>query len=86
MERERVPVIRRDYLANAHAIHARHDFLPGARAALEAGSAFVLFDWMYHYVTDEQPMDLNSFLANFDAKERAPQMNSDERGERRGKR
>ncbi|MEN9564630.1 MAG: hypothetical protein RIR73_2874, partial [Chloroflexota bacterium] len=33
-----------------------------AKAALEAGVAFVLFDWMYHYVTDESPMDLNSFL------------------------
>ena len=41
-----------------------------ARAALEAGSAFVLFDWMYHYVTDEQPMDLNSFLQLFDPAER----------------
>ena len=33
-----------------------------ARSALQAGVAFVLFDWMYHYVTDEKPMDLNSFL------------------------
>lgn len=33
-----------------------------AKKALEIGVAFVLFDWMYHYVTDEQPMDLNSFL------------------------
>ena len=41
-----------------------------AKAALEAGVAFVLFDWMYHYVTDEAPMDLNSFLPNFDAQER----------------
>ncbi len=41
-----------------------------ARAALEAGVAFVLFDWMYHYVTDEAPMDLNSFLKNFSAEER----------------
>ena len=41
-----------------------------ARAALEAGAAFVLFDWMYHYVTDEQPMDLNSFLQLFDPAER----------------
>jgi aspartate/methionine/tyrosine aminotransferase len=32
-----------------------------AKAALHAGAAYVLFDWMYHYVTDEQPMDLNSF-------------------------
>ena len=41
-----------------------------ARSALEAGVAFVLFDWMYHYVTDEQPNDLNSFLKNFTPKER----------------
>jgi hypothetical protein len=30
----------------------------------------VLFDWMYHYVTDEQPMNLNTFLRYFDAEER----------------
>ncbi len=41
-----------------------------AKAALKAGVAFVLFDWMYHYVTDEQPMDLNSFLQFFDPDER----------------
>jgi len=41
-----------------------------ARAALEAGVAFVLFDWMYHYVTDESPMDLNSFLKFFTPQER----------------
>ena len=44
-----------------------------AKAALKAGVAFVLFDWMYHYVTDEQPMNLNSFLGKFDAEER-PQL------------
>jgi len=32
--------------------------------------AFVLFDWMYHYVTDESPMDLNSFLKFFTSEER----------------
>jgi aspartate/methionine/tyrosine aminotransferase len=32
--------------------------------------AFVLFDWMYHYVTDESPMDLNSFLKFFTPEER----------------
>jgi len=42
-----------------------------ARAALEAGAAFVLFDWMYHYVTDEQPMNLNSFLRLFNPSERS---------------
>ncbi len=41
-----------------------------AKTALEAGIAFVLFDWMYHYVTDEAPMDLNSFLKFFTPEER----------------
>jgi len=41
-----------------------------AKAALESGVAFVLFDWMYHYVTDESPMDLNSFLKHFTPEER----------------
>lgn len=41
-----------------------------ARAALQAGAAYVLFDWMYHYVTDEQHMDLNAFLNLFDSEER----------------
>ena len=41
-----------------------------AKAALEAGVAFVLFDWMYHYVTDESPMELNSFLKFFTLEER----------------
>lgn len=41
-----------------------------AKAALKVGVAFVLFDWMYHFVTDEEPMDLNSFLKYFDAEER----------------
>src|SRR5512145_1116076 len=41
-----------------------------AKTALEAGVAFVFFDWMYHYVTDESPMDLNSFLKYFTPEER----------------
>lgn len=41
-----------------------------AKAALESGVAYVLFDWMYHYVTDEQPMNLNTFLSQFDPVER----------------
>jgi aspartate/methionine/tyrosine aminotransferase len=41
-----------------------------AKVALQAGVAYVLFDWMYHFVTDEEPMDLNSFLGNFDPEER----------------
>lgn len=40
------------------------------RAALEAGVAFVLYDWIYHYVTDGQPMDLNVFLRQFSPDER----------------
>jgi len=41
-----------------------------AKAALQAGAAYVLFDWMYHFVTDEEPMNLNSFLEYFDPEER----------------
>jgi aspartate aminotransferase len=44
-----------------------------AKAALKAGVAFVLFDWMYHYVTDEQPNDLNAFVGMFEPGER-PQL------------
>jgi len=40
-----------------------------AKAALRAGVAFVLFDWMYHYITDEHPMDLNTFYPLFDLAE-----------------
>ncbi len=32
------------------------------RAALEAGVPFVLLDWIYHRVTDEESHDLNAFL------------------------
>lgn len=41
-----------------------------AKAALQAGVAYVLFDWMYHFVTDEQPMNLNAFLRLFEPAER----------------
>lgn len=41
-----------------------------ARSALQEGVSFVLFDWMYHYVTDESPMDLNSFVKLFEPEER----------------
>jgi aspartate/methionine/tyrosine aminotransferase len=41
-----------------------------ARAALEAGVHFILFDWMYHHVTDEEPMDLNAFIKQFSPEER----------------
>jgi aspartate/methionine/tyrosine aminotransferase len=42
-----------------------------AKAALKEGVAYVLFDWMYHYVTDEQPNDLNSFISMFEPGERS---------------
>jgi aspartate/methionine/tyrosine aminotransferase len=41
-----------------------------AKAALELGVAYVLFDWMYHYITDESPTDLNQLLSYFDPAER----------------
>jgi aspartate/methionine/tyrosine aminotransferase len=41
-----------------------------AKCALDSGVAFVLFDWMYHYVTDEATMELNSFLKHFTPEER----------------
>ncbi|HIE24597.1 MAG TPA: pyridoxal phosphate-dependent aminotransferase [Anaerolineales bacterium] len=40
------------------------------KAALEAGVAFVLYDWIYHQVTDEESMDINAFYAEFTPKER----------------
>jgi aspartate aminotransferase len=42
-----------------------------AKAALRAGVAYVLFDWIYHYITDHGPIDLNVFLGHFDPSERA---------------
>jgi aspartate aminotransferase len=51
-----------------HTISAEEQAALG-RYALEAGVAFVLYDWMYHYVTDEKPMDLNQFLKLFDPQE-----------------
>ena len=41
-----------------------------ARAALEAGIPFVLFDWIYHWVTDEGHSDINAVLNEFSAEER----------------
>ena len=40
------------------------------KAALRRGAAFVLFDWMYHFVTDGAPMDLNRFIQEFEPEER----------------
>jgi len=41
-----------------------------AKAAIAEGIPFVLFDWIYHYVTDEEPYDLNDFFAMFPPDER----------------
>lgn len=41
-----------------------------ARAAFAAGIPFVLFDWIYHRVTDGGPHDLNRFLLALEPAER----------------
>lgn len=41
-----------------------------ARAALESGYAFVLFDWIYHWVTDNGPSDINVVLNAFPPEQR----------------
>jgi aspartate/methionine/tyrosine aminotransferase len=41
-----------------------------ARKALELGVEFVLFDWMYHWVTDGDPHDINTVLAAFSSDKR----------------
>jgi len=40
-------------------------------AALRAGAAFVLYDWMYHFVTDQGPMDLERFITAFEPSDRS---------------
>jgi aspartate/methionine/tyrosine aminotransferase len=40
------------------------------RAAFTAGVPFVLFDWIYHRVTDDEPYDLNAFLLALEPDER----------------
>jgi aspartate/methionine/tyrosine aminotransferase len=37
---------------------------------LIAGIAFVLYDWIYHYITDESPTDINALLRLFEPEER----------------
>jgi aspartate aminotransferase len=46
------------------------DQLALARAAFAAGVPYVLFDWIYHRVTDEAPHDLNAFLRALEPAER----------------
>jgi aspartate/methionine/tyrosine aminotransferase len=41
-----------------------------ARAAFSAGVPYVLFDWIYHRVTDGEPHDLNGFLNALEREER----------------
>jgi aspartate aminotransferase len=41
-----------------------------ARAAFASGIPFVLFDWIYHWVTDGAPHDLNAFLLALSPEER----------------
>ena len=41
-----------------------------ARAAFAAGVPFVIFDWIYHRVTDAEPHDLNAFLQALEPDER----------------
>lgn len=41
-----------------------------AVAAFRAGVPFVIFDWIYHRVTDGEPKDINGFLGALDAGDR----------------
>jgi aspartate/methionine/tyrosine aminotransferase len=41
-----------------------------AHAALDAGVAYVLFDWIYHWVTDGGPSDINIVLQAFEPEKR----------------
>lgn len=41
-----------------------------ARAAFDAGYPFVLFDWIYHWVTDSGPSDINAILNAFPPEDR----------------
>jgi aminotransferase len=41
-----------------------------ARTALENGYPYVLFDWIYHWVTDHGPSDINIVLKAFSPEER----------------
>jgi aspartate/methionine/tyrosine aminotransferase len=41
-----------------------------AKTALEAGIPYVLFDWIYHWVTDGGPSDINAVLNAFTPEER----------------
>jgi len=40
------------------------------KAAFEAGISYVLYDWIYHYITEGQPIDANVVLGAFSPEER----------------
>ncbi len=40
------------------------------KAALEAGISYVLYDWIYHYITEDAPADANALLSAFTPDER----------------
>ena len=42
-----------------------------AKKAFSLKIPYVFFDWMYHFITDDSPMDLNRFLSHFEPEERA---------------
>ncbi len=41
-----------------------------AKYTMRLGVPFVLFDWIYHWVTSESPVDLNAFMKAFEPEER----------------
>ncbi len=41
-----------------------------AHKALDLGAAFVLFDWIYHHVTEGEPYDINALLRAFEPERR----------------
>jgi aspartate/methionine/tyrosine aminotransferase len=41
-----------------------------AQAALQSGYPFVIFDWIYHWVTDNGPSDINVVLQAFEPEQR----------------
>lgn len=41
-----------------------------AQTALDSGYAYVIFDWMYHWVTDHGPTDINAVLQAFSPTDR----------------
>jgi aminotransferase len=42
-----------------------------AHKALDLGISFVLFDWMYHWISEEKPYNINQVLESFSPEERS---------------